>query len=278
VVELDPSIPFTAARARNEGLRQLVERHPIVDLVQFIDGDCELRPGWISEARTYLLTNPDVVAVAGRRRERFPDASLYNLLTDMEWDEPVGDMRSFGGDVMIRVRPLMEIGGYNESLIAGEDPELSLRFRDAGYRLVRIPLEMTLHDANLLRLKQWWQRQARSGHAYVEVVAMQRFRRNAYWFSNLLSIIFWAGVLPCTILVGLWPTEGWSAILLGGYPILWVRTYSHARQARRLPRDARIFAASCVLVKFAAMQGVCTFLLNKVLLRRKTRLIEYKAV
>ncbi len=44
-VQLDMSIPFTAARARNEGARRLVELHPEIELIQFIDGDCVLAPG-----------------------------------------------------------------------------------------------------------------------------------------------------------------------------------------------------------------------------------------
>ena len=43
VVLLDPAVPFTAARARNAGLERLVELRPVVERVQFVDGDCERR-------------------------------------------------------------------------------------------------------------------------------------------------------------------------------------------------------------------------------------------
>ena len=46
VVELDMSMPFTAARARNEGFRRLRELAPNAKYVQFVDGDCEFSPGW----------------------------------------------------------------------------------------------------------------------------------------------------------------------------------------------------------------------------------------
>ena len=42
VVALDMSIPFTAARARNEGLARLLQVDPSVELVQYVDGDCEI--------------------------------------------------------------------------------------------------------------------------------------------------------------------------------------------------------------------------------------------
>src|SRR5215472_6326791 len=76
-VELDLSIPFTAARARNAGLRRLLEVDPAVEFVQFVDGDCEIVPGWLERAAEELATRPDVAIVCGRRRERFPQASAY---------------------------------------------------------------------------------------------------------------------------------------------------------------------------------------------------------
>lgn len=40
---------FTAARARNAGIEALA-RGAVPDLLQFVDGDCEIRPGWIAAA------------------------------------------------------------------------------------------------------------------------------------------------------------------------------------------------------------------------------------
>ena len=68
-VLLDTSVPFTAARARNAGLERLSDRPAPPDYVQFIDGDCALRDGWIDTAAGFLDAHPDVAAVAGRRRE-----------------------------------------------------------------------------------------------------------------------------------------------------------------------------------------------------------------
>src|SRR5438105_618997 len=76
VVELDMSIPFSAARARNAGLERLVQRYPEVRFVQFVDGDCEVLDGWPGRARQELETRPEVAVVCGRRRERFRELSV----------------------------------------------------------------------------------------------------------------------------------------------------------------------------------------------------------
>src|SRR6185312_216286 len=131
-VELDKRELFTAARARNAGFRRLREIQANVRYVQFVDGDCEIVGGWIQAATSFLDQRPDIGAVCGRRRERFPAASVYNWLCDQEWDGPAGEARAFGGDVMIRADALAAVGGYRNDMIAGEDPELGVRLRAAG--------------------------------------------------------------------------------------------------------------------------------------------------
>lgn len=103
VVELDLSRPFTAARARNEGFERLSQIDTQVRFVQFVDGDCEVANGWLEKARGVLEENPDVGVVCGRRRERFPEHTVYNRLADLEWDSPIGESKACGGDAMMRV-------------------------------------------------------------------------------------------------------------------------------------------------------------------------------
>jgi len=76
VVNLDTSIPFTMARGRNAGFAELQRLFPALRWVQFVDGDCEVRPDWIAKARAAFNERPEVAAVCGRRRERHPEASV----------------------------------------------------------------------------------------------------------------------------------------------------------------------------------------------------------
>src|SRR5262249_17497867 len=85
IVQLDPSCPFTAARARNEGFTAMKSSRRDVRFVQFIDGDCTMEEGWLIKARDFLDQHNNVAVVCGRRRERYPSASIYNSLCDLEW-------------------------------------------------------------------------------------------------------------------------------------------------------------------------------------------------
>ncbi|RYI23340.1 MAG: glycosyltransferase, partial [Acetobacteraceae bacterium] len=165
VVALDMALPFTAARARNEGFARLRELGT-PELVQFVDGDCKVQQGWVEAAVEFLDARPKVGVVCGRRREIRPELSVFNRLCDGEWDTPVGEAKACGGDALMRVKAVAEVGGYDAGLIAGEEPELCVRLRRAGWTVWRIDREMTLHDAAMTRMSQWWKRTRRGGHAF----------------------------------------------------------------------------------------------------------------
>ena len=142
VVQLDATQPFTAARARNEGFKALVAAKPDVRFVQFIDGDCELVPTWFDTAVPFITDQKDVAVVCGRRRERFPERSVYNWLCEIEWNTPIGEALACGGDSLIRVDTFQEVGGFRPSLIAGEEPELCARMRKKGWKIWRLDADM----------------------------------------------------------------------------------------------------------------------------------------
>ena len=190
VVLLDPLVPFTAARARNAGARRLAEIQPHLCWVMFMDGDCELLPGFLEAALVSARSDAALAVVAGRRRERCPGHSVYNRLCDDEWDTPVGDAKACGGDALIRLAAFGEVGGYDDRLIAGEEPELCVRLRRACWRVLRIDADMTLHDAAMTRLAQWWKRAKRAGHAYAEGAALHGAPPERHWVRETRPGVF----------------------------------------------------------------------------------------
>ncbi|MBN2629238.1 MAG: glycosyltransferase family 2 protein [Rhodobacteraceae bacterium] len=263
VVALDMARPFTAARARNAGLAALSADPP--DFVQLIDGDCVLQPGWIAAAHTAFQRHPAAVVICGRRRERFPMASVYNRLADDEWNTPVGEARACGGDALMRFSAVMAVGGYRDDLIAGEEPELCLRLRRQGGQVWRIDAEMTLHDAALLRFGQWWRRMVRSGHAFAEGAALHGAGPEAHWVAETRRALLWGAVGPAVVvLAGLLYPPAFALALV--YP---------AQVARLARRKGLTWALFTVLGRFAEARGALGYYSSR-LFGRKRRLIEYK--
>ena len=261
VVELDLSLPFTAARARNAGLAQL----PPGDYVQMVDGDCTVDPGWITVAVAQLDTNATTAIVCGRRREQHPQASVYNRLCDREWDTPIGDTLTCGGDALMRRDALDQLGGYRDDLIAGEEPELCVRLRHAGWSIQRLDAEMTSHDARIMRFSQWWQRSRRAGYAFAEGAALHGKPPERHWVRETRRALVWGLGLPLAVLMlGLLNPLGWALLLL--YPVQVLRLISH------MGPEAAFFTT---LGKFPEAQGAIEYLWHRGR-SGKRGLIEYK--
>lgn len=264
VVALDPALPFTAARARNAGLQRLADDPP--DFVQFIDGDCELRAGWIDTAAAFLEATPRAAVVCGRRRERFPEASVYNALCDAEWDTPIGPALACGGDALMRYGPLAAQQGYRADLIAGEEPELCLRLRAEGWEIWRIDAEMTLHDAAMTRFGQWWRRSERAGYSFAEAASRFIDAGRPFRLREYRRALGWGLVLPLAILLTALLLHPGALALLLAYP---------AQVIRLSPRLGWPAAFFNTLGKLPEALGGLRFHWRR-MMGQKPRLIEYK--
>jgi len=271
VVELDLSTPFSAARARNAGFRVVLEREPSLQYVQFMDGDCELDPNWISVGTMFLKKNPKAAIACGRRRERFPERSVYNMLCDMEWDTPVGQVQECGGDCLVRVSAFQQVSGFREQMIAGEEPELCVRLRAAGWAIWRLGADMTRHDANILHFRQWWRRSVRCGYAYAAISVLHGGGPDRSKMRQLGSAVAWGGAIPLGI-VGV-------ALI---HPPMILLSAIYFLQALRIGvrradegRNGFVFGALIMAGKFSELVGIMKYWANR--MRGKADLlIEYK--
>lgn len=276
VVRLDTNVPFTAARARNAGFARLLEVAPDVEFVQFVDGDCSFADGWLETATVYLEAHPEVTVVCGRRRERAPQASIFNQLCDVEWNTPVGEAWSCGGDALMRVAAVRAVGGYNEAVIAAEDDELCVRLRQNGGRVMRVDHDMTWHDANMHTLRQWWRRAVRAGHGFAQGFAMHGAPPERHFAKELRSALVQGLAFPAIAIGLLWPTRGLNLLVMAGFYLLqWGRISLRLRRQGLPKRTARAYALNCVAAKFAGAWGALTYYWRR-WRRSGPRIIEYK--
>lgn len=275
VVQLDATRPYTAARSRNAGLQRLLQVAPATEYVQFVDGDCELIDGWISEGLAVLHERPEVAAVAGRVIERHPERSIYNRLCQLEWDGPRGAVAACGGIALMRVAAVRAAGGFDETLIAGEEPELCYRMRQRGGKIVRLATEMTYHDAAILRFGQWRRRAVRAGFTFAEGAWRYGRGPERYNVRRTLSALAWGLFLPLVILALAWSLPYFTLAVTALYPLLWGRMLWRETRSGRSKRDAALFATFTLAGKFAQTAGILRFLRAR-LVRRPAGLIEYK--
>lgn len=275
VVVLERSRPLNAARGRNAGLARLVELHPTLEFVFFVDGDCLVAPGFLDAARAELARDAGLAAVCGRRRELQPEASLFNRVVDGEWDTPLGEAEAFGGDVLVRVSALRAAGGYDEALNQGEDPELAFRLRRAGWRIRRIQHDMTWHDVALMRLAAWRRRHQRGGYAYAHGAALHWREPGRYNQRACLSILFWGLALPLLAFLSFLPSGGLSLLFLMAYGRLWWRIRAERLARGNPPDQAALYATLITFGKTDEAVGAlrCLFALAT---GRQSLTLEYK--
>lgn len=272
VVALDMSIPFTAARARNAGYSRMRHMFPQVEYVQFVDGDCELTDQWLEECVSFLVQHPDIAVVCGKLHERYPDRSVYNMLCNIEWDAPAGETKACGGNAMMRSAAFEQVKGFNNSLIAGEEPELCMRLRESGWKIWRLNHDMALHDAAILHFSQWWRRTIRTGYGYAEGAYLHGGVSERRWMREVLRALLWGIALPLLTLLLLLITGSWGMLILLAYPLQVIKL---ALRGKRSQRENWWHALFLVIGKFPEAIGQVRFLIHR-LSKTSSRLIEYK--
>jgi GT2 family glycosyltransferase len=179
---------------------------------------------------------------------------------------------------MMRVAAFSEVGGFRPALIAGEEPELCLRLRQRGWKILRRDDDMVRHDADMTSFAQWWRRCLRAGWAYAEAAAMHGASPARHCIRDNLRILFWGGALPVGALLLAWRSAAVSlGLLVAAYVALGVRIYARAVRGGMTPRDARLQGIFMVLAKFPQVMGQAQFVVMRVLGRRR-RVVDWRVV
>ncbi|MBI9086117.1 MAG: glycosyltransferase [Desulfobacterales bacterium] len=280
IISLSPEYP-TPGLGRNRGWQKGAS-----PIVQFLDSDTLLDPGWLKKGVS-ALDGAAVGAVLGLRQEMHPHRSLFNWIGDIEWNGPAGEADCFGGDVMMRRKVLEAAGGYDEVLVGGEDPELSRRVIRAGWRIVRLPVPMTRHDLAMTRIGQYLKRAFRSGYGFAAVRERESRQKSDFWRHEMRKIVIRGGGFVLFSLLGMLlmfsesvnlGAAGMGCLAAGICLLLRPRLFliNKFRRLHSLSRqEANRYAWHCSVVVVPQLLGVVRFYWGKWLkrpLRNRRRL------
>lgn len=249
----------TPGRGRNAGWKALSTAH-----IQFMDADTTLERGWFHAAIPHL--SDTTTCVCGLRRERHPGRNGYHRLTDMEWRYEEGPCAYFGGEVLLYHYALEKTGGFDEALVAGEDPELSRRIRHLGWEIKRIAAPMSVHDIHMTTFSQYLKRAYRSGHAYAEIGIRFAGSSDPLWLRELLRIAIRASAPLALILGGFYFRAPLMALLLA-LLIVARPFYSFKKIQQKFacpPGLALLYASHTAFVVFPQCAGVLRYLAGRI--------------
>lgn len=172
----------------------------------------------------------------------------------------------------MRVAAFRQVAGFRPDLICGEEPELCARLRKAGWRIWRLATDMTIHDAAIYHLGQWWQRTVRVGYGYAMFMRLESVRHDGQWIERCRRSWGWSIGVPVLTLALTLAFGWWGLCLLALYPLQVARL---ALRGKRSVRENWSRAAALVLGNFPEMHGQLKFHLQRYRGAR-SRLIEYK--
>jgi GT2 family glycosyltransferase len=138
-----------ASRQRNMGWRAARAR-----FVAFVDDDCRPEPGWLAELLAAAEASPNAIV----QGTVVPDPLEHEvfarpLVRTLSVTPP--DPRAQTANIVYPRTLLEQAGGFDESVLVGEDMELCVRCRRAGARLVAAPDAVVNHAVEAFTIGGW---------------------------------------------------------------------------------------------------------------------------
>lgn len=220
-VELATAYPIRIVQLVNPEERccgagpQLGYQHSRGDFVYILDGDMQMREGFLEQALAFLDAHADVAGVGGRVVEQNTESLEY--MARGERASPhlrPGNVDRLDGGGLYR-RSAIEAAGYfsDRNLHSYEEFDLAIRLRALGWRLWRLPLDAANHfghDAPPYRLlvRRWRTRYICGlGELVRAAVGQPRLPLALQGLRELrlyLAVLVWWVVLAS---VALWPVS-----------------------------------------------------------------------
>ncbi len=238
IVHLEPSPLLSPSVGRFIGTRYATAR-----IIQFLDGDMIMLPGWI-EAGISMLQDGNVGGVAGLLHRSLPGDGERAMRR--ETSESI-EVECFGGAAMYAREALERAGTFNPYMLGEEERELGYRIRKKGYQLRKLPVDMAVHMEKV--------------QDHGEVNEKSRYFRGvgqlirAYPFAP----IFWR-------IIALQRDEGVNQVLMWGLPVAAFILAASGRPIEAIAAIALLILAVAALIAWKGPRKVILFAKRRVLI------------
>lgn len=180
---------FVKTGVNISALRNLGVEKSQFEIIGFIDADCEAVFGWLENGER-ILTDITVGVVG----------DYYRLPKDPKWIEKayfssvprrlreVGYLS--GGNMVLRKDTFLQVGGFDESTVTGEDYVLCQKIKAVGFKIISDPTVSVIHHGNPKTLVQLFKREVWCGLGMIDL----------YRYGKLTLPLLWS-LLNCILIV-----------------------------------------------------------------------------
>lgn len=185
---------------RNFGVAQVD-----TDVLAFLDADCLPKPDWLKRALAVLeQLGPKIIL--GGDYQIPPDSSWLARSWFEQRTEPKTGFVAYlpSGNLLMRRREFLVIGGFDESLQTNEDSELCARSRAGGFRVFAEPQLAVVHLGTPQTAVQFFRKQRWHGTNVFRVFLRSRGRQNFKPVALALYTILAAAALAVALAHAAW--------------------------------------------------------------------------
>jgi glycosyltransferase involved in cell wall biosynthesis len=234
IVRLNPAWFLSAAAGRYIGMH-----YTRGSMILYMDGDMELVAGWLEQAVPFLGEHSELAGVAGYRHDIYiqdgkiiheQDCGCYSQGCPVE-------APYFAGSALYRRSALEQVRGFNPFIISDEEPELCMRLRHAGYKLMYLPYLMCVNYTLPVKSWDYFMRRFRTnlwlGHGQVPRYHLKTgllwmyLKERGTWVVYLMGVLISVAIILLTALSGnIVFLEAWLLIVAAFLGVYWVKKRS----------------------------------------------------
>lgn len=142
----------TVAAARNVGYRQALYNN-----IAFIDADILITKQWVDALKNYIAIDKNLVTGAKVGISVVPSWIEKSWFYGMKKKSLTGYINS--GNLVVKKAIVDALGGFDESLITGEDVDFSIRAKESGFDVCENPRFLVHHEGYPKTLNSFFRRE-----------------------------------------------------------------------------------------------------------------------
>ncbi len=194
---------LTAKGCTISTLRNLGAARSKGNILAFIDADCIANKGWLKEAVS-LLEREHVGAVGS-----WYELPLHPTYVEEAWDVHMRNRRIDGqidwlpsGNFIVLKEVFNRVGGFNETLITGEDVDICRRIRRTGSKIISDKKIAVIHLGNPKTVREFFQKQIWHGKGGLQIL-LDKFPKiklnKIVFFSLAVTLLFINSIVSAVI-------------------------------------------------------------------------------